>query len=74
MFTQDDPKAALQTLSDTLNQQASSFTSSVSAADFTKGAKAYYSALDAFWQKNLPAYYTDVFQPFYQSKVLPNLK
>ena len=72
-YTTKDAAAALKDLNDTLTQQASTFTSTVSSSDFIAGCQKYYEAMDAFWQKNAPDYYNNVFHPFYQNTIQPVL-
>ena len=64
----------LKTLEDALNAQAASTPSNVTPQDFLTGAKNWYAALDTFWQKNAPDFYTKVYQPWFSQYVQPNLK
>lgn len=68
-----DVAADLRTLGEVRNQQAASFSSSVSKEDFTAGAKEYYDALKAHWEENAPEFYRDTFEPWYDEHVKPAL-
>lgn len=68
-----DVNAELKKAQDAKNQQITGFTSSTSAEDFKKSAQAFYAANDAFWQKNAPTFYADVYQPWYEKNVKPNI-
>ncbi len=70
-FTQNPIDPILAKLQTSQNQQFASLTSSISKADFLKGAKAFYAALDTFWQKNAPDFYTQDFHPWYEQTILP---
>lgn len=69
-----DIRADLQKLTDTRNQQAASFNSSVPDDVFVKGAEEYYKATADYFQANAPDYYTNVFKGWYENTVLPALK
>jgi hypothetical protein len=68
-----DVAADLKTLEETMNQQANGFTSSIDDAEFTEAAKKYYAAHDAFWKENAPKFHEEVYSPWYNEKVLPEL-
>ncbi len=68
-----DVPALLQQAQDIRNQQAQSFTSSVSDEAFTAGAAAYYQAHDAYWQEVAPEFYENTFKPWYDSVIVPAL-
>ncbi len=72
-YSQKAVAPLLSNLQNTSNQQAASLSSSTSSADFLKAAKAYYSELNTFWQKNAPAFYSSDFQPWYEQTILPAL-
>lgn len=48
-----------------MNQQAQSFSSSLSDEEFVAGAREYYAALDAFWQEHAPEWHAQVYTPWY---------
>ena len=68
-----DVRADLQKVEQTRNQQAESFTSSVSDEEFVAGAKEYFAALDAFWAEHAPEFSSQVFRPWYEQTVVPAL-
>jgi hypothetical protein len=68
-----DVPATFQNTQNVWNQQAEGFTSSVSDEDIIAGAKNYYAAHDAFWQKNAPDFYREDYKPWFDSKVAPKL-
>jgi maltose-binding protein MalE len=68
-----DVAADLDTLSDTRNQQAASFSSSVSWDDFAAGATEYYDALSAHWEEHSPDFSRDTFEPWRSEHVDPAL-
>lgn len=70
-FTQTSIPSIISKLQTLQNQQYASLTSSISKADFLKGAKAFYAELDTFWQKNAPDFYTQDFHPWYEQTILP---
>ncbi|WP_165368267.1 ABC transporter substrate-binding protein [Phytoactinopolyspora endophytica] len=68
-----DIAADLANLEQTRNTQAADFTSSVDDDEFAEGARAYYEALQQFWQEHAPDYAADVFDPWYEDHVRPAL-
>lgn len=68
-----DVKADLKKLEDTMNTQANGFTSTIDDAEFTESAKKYYADLDAFWKSAAPKFHEELYSPWYQEKVLPEL-
>lgn len=68
-----DMASDLSNVSDVRNQQAASFSSTVSADDFAAGAKEYYDAQAAHWQENSPQFYSQMFEPWYDENVKPVL-
>ncbi len=71
MFSHNDIGTLFTHGQQVLNQQEASFTSSIADDDFTRSARAYYHALDAFWSKNAPAFYANDFHPWLQKYVAP---
>jgi hypothetical protein len=71
--SQPDIMADLKQLEETMNQQAAGFTSEVPDDQFIAGAKAFYDAQAAYWEKNSPDFYNNVYKPFYDSLVAPAL-
>ena len=49
------------------------FTSENPKDEFLAGAKAFYDAQAAYWEANSPDFYNNVFKPWYDSLVAPNL-
>lgn len=68
-----DIAAELKKAEQTWNKQAESFTSSVSAEDFTAAALRYYADLDTYFKEKMPIYYESMFKPWYDAKVKPAL-
>jgi hypothetical protein len=68
-----DVSADLKQLEETRNQQASDFTAELPDDQFVAGAKAYYEALDAYFEQNAPAFYTNVYKPWRDQFVTPVL-
>jgi hypothetical protein len=68
-----DVRADLQKLTDTRNQQAASFTSSIPDDVFVKGAKEMYKAQADYFRSNAPGYYDSTFKGWYEDTVLPAL-
>jgi hypothetical protein len=71
--SEPDIMADLQALQDTMNQQAAGFTSENPKDEFLAGAKAFYDAQATYWEANSPDFYNNVFKPWYDSLVAPNL-
>ena len=71
IHTQSPASAILSKLQTLQNQQYGSLSTSISKADFLKGAKTFYTTLDAFWQKNAPDFYAQDFHPWYEQTILP---
>jgi len=71
--SEPDIMADLQALQDTMNQQAAGFTSENPKDEFLAGAKAFYDAQAAYWEANSPEFYNNVFKPWYDTQVAPNL-
>ena len=71
IHTQSSASAILSKLQTSQNQQYGSLNTSISKADFLKGAKTFYTTLDAFWQKNAPDFYAQDFHPWYEQTILP---
>ncbi|GCE29694.1 hypothetical protein KDA_51780 [Dictyobacter alpinus] len=72
--TRQDIEPILKKFQDTYNQQARSLSSSLSAAEFKDGSNKYYTALNSFFQKNMPNFYSGDWGAFYNNEVLPALK
>jgi len=68
-----DIKADLQELEKTMNAQAATFKSDIPDDQFISGTKDYYAALDKYFQANAPAFYTNVYKPWYDKLVAPTL-
>jgi len=68
-----DVAAELRRAEETLNQQLQSFSSTVPDDAFIEGARAYYEALDAFWQEHAPEFYAEVYAPWFEANVAPVL-
>jgi extracellular solute-binding protein len=68
-----DIKADLQELEQTMNAQAATFKSEIPDDQFISGTKEYYAALDKYFQANAPAFYTNVYKPWYDKLVAPTL-
>jgi hypothetical protein len=64
----------LKKLTRTSNDQAKSFTSSVSKEDFAKGAETYFAAVQKFWQAKAPAFASEVLEPWMADVVKPSLE
>lgn len=75
IFTEGDVdiEAQLRRAEEVMNQQAQSFSSSLSDEEFVAGARAYYAALDAFWQEHAPEWHAQVYTPWYTELVAPAL-
>ncbi|OAH12333.1 ABC transporter substrate-binding protein [Streptomyces jeddahensis] len=69
-----DIRADLKKLTDTHNQQAKGFTSSVDKADFAAGAEKYYAAVTEFWQEKAPDFVSEVLEPWLADVVKPSLE
>ncbi|MFL5760704.1 MAG: ABC transporter substrate-binding protein [Thermomicrobiales bacterium] len=68
-----DIKADLQKLEKTMNDQAATFKSDIPDDQFIAGTKKYYDALGAYFQKNAPDFYANVYKPWYDKLVAPTL-
>ncbi len=69
-----DPRADLKKLTTTHNEQAKSFTSSVSKEDFAEGADKYFAAVVEFWQEKAPDFASEVLEPWMADVVKPSLE
>jgi ABC-type glycerol-3-phosphate transport system substrate-binding protein len=68
-----DVASDLRELTEVRNQQAESFTSSVSDEDFVAGAREYYQAHADYWREHSPDFYRDTFEPWHSEHVRPKL-
>lgn len=68
-----DLQADLAELENILNTQAESFVSSIPQEDLVEGLRNYYQDLSAMIQQHAPEFHQEVYLPFYQERVEPNL-
>ncbi len=72
-FSQRNVADILTHEQDVLNQQLAGLSSSIPKDAFLKGSKEYYQAVAAFWKKQAPQFYSEIFSPWYQQKIQPVL-
>ena len=68
-----DIRADLEELENTMNQQAADFTSEIPDDQFVAGVKEYYAAMDAYYQEHAPDFYANVYKPWQDEFVTPVL-
>lgn len=73
-FTRDpfDVRSEAAEMEGILNQQASTFPSTLDENAFAEGVRRYYADWDALLQQIAPQFYEQRFKPFYDLRVAPN--
>ncbi|NWF70594.1 MAG: extracellular solute-binding protein [Chloroflexi bacterium] len=73
-FTRDpfDVRAEAAEMESILNQQASTFASTLDENAFAEGIRRYYADWDALLQQTAPLFYEQRFRPFYELRIAPN--
>ncbi|MCC7206068.1 MAG: extracellular solute-binding protein [Anaerolineae bacterium] len=73
-FTRDafDVRVEAAEMEGILNQQASTFPSTVDESAFAEGIRRYYADWDSLLQQIAPDFYEQRFKPFYDLRIAPN--
>jgi len=69
----NDVEALLKEATELRNQQLSGYSSSISRADFVAGMSKYYKDYGDSIQKDKPDYYANVWKPYYDANIAPQL-